>query len=174
VVDLGKGKSRNILRIRKAQLVVIVLIAAANCSFSQTSASSPKTVVGHRSSHATVQYVNKRFGFRFTLPAGWRGYTIVMDEWGGGEEKGPCLSIRHPHWTEESPRQDIPILIFTHPQWRLVNGGNINVSAAPYGPSEIGRNRRYVFALPPRYNIDQDDGYEEVNEIMGRKPLHAF
>jgi hypothetical protein len=97
-----------------------------------------------------------------------------MDQWDGGVEKGPCLSIRHPQWTEESPRQDIPIFIFTHRQWKLVNDGSISVSAAPYGPSKIGRNRRYVFALPPRYSTNEDEGYVEVGEIMRRKPLHAF
>lgn len=160
------------------QLIVVVLLVAADCSFSQTPVPPPKTAVGRVSSHATIQYVSKQFGFRFALPADWGRYTIVMNEWSGdgnmADVKGPVLSIRHPHWTEEKPRQDIPIMIFTYPQWKLVQDGKLSVSAAPYGPGEIGRNRTYVFALPPRYNFEGDEGYEEVNEIMKGRPLHAF
>lgn len=90
------------------------------------------------------------------------------------EVKGPKLLIRNPHWTEENPWEDIPIMIFTHPQWKLVKDGSLDVSAAPFGPEEIGRNRKYVFALPPRYSYDENHGYEEVIKIMERRPLHAF
>jgi hypothetical protein len=153
-------------------------MAAADCGFAQTSAPSPKTSVGGLSRRATIQYVNKQFGFTFTLPADWRGYTIVMGEWSGDGDmaavKGPVLSIQHPRWTEKNPWQDIPIMIFTHPQWSLMEDGRLTVSAAPYTPGEIGRNRTYVFAFPPRFNFDRDEGYEEVIEIMKGHPLHAF
>lgn len=61
-------------------------------------------------------------------------------------------------------------MIFTLRQWNE----NLIVSAAPIGPSELGRNSRYVFALPPRYNYAFPDGYEEVEQILKDKPLHPF
>jgi hypothetical protein len=166
------------LRTRSVQLVATILMATAVCGSSQTHAPSNKTAIGSLSSHSTIRYVSKQFGFRFTLPADWRGYSIVMGEWSGdgnmADVKGPILSIRYPLWTEETPRQDIPIMIFTHRQWRLVDDGTLYVSAAPYGPGEIGRNRSYVFAFPPRYTNAEDEGYEEVIKIMNGQPLHAF
>jgi hypothetical protein len=65
-------------------------------------------------------------------------------------------------------------MIFTHAQWRAVDSGALIVSAAPFGPQEIGRNRRYVFALPPRYLVDENKGYEDVLRIMQGHPLHAL
>ena len=166
------------LRTRSVQVVVMFLITAANYSFSQTSSPSPKSAIGRPSPHAIIQYVNQQFGFRFTLPADWSGYKIVMSEWSGDRDmagvKGPIVSIRHPRWTDENQWQDIPIMIFTHSQWSLVEDGKLTVSAAPYDPGEIGRNRRYVFALPPRYNFDRDEGYDDVINIMKGHPLHAF
>lgn len=101
-----------------------------------------------------------------------------MDEWSGDGDRtdvrGPVLSIRHPRWTEQDHWQDIPIMVFTYPQWKLVDDGSVSVSAAPYGPGEIGRNRKYVFALPPRFLIDEDTGYREVIQIVKDHPLHAF
>jgi hypothetical protein len=103
---------------------------------------------------------------------------IVMHEWSGNREladvKGPILLIRHPRWVEETPRQDIPVMIFSHSQWSLLEDGRLTVSAAPYDPDEIGRNRTYVFALPPRYINDAEDGYEEVVKIMDEHPFRAF
>ena len=91
---------------------------------------------------------------------------------GGGNRPDPQHT--QPRWTEANPWQDIPIMIFTHSQWSLVNDGSAAVSAAPYEPGEVGRNRKYVFALPPRYNIDEDEGYREVIEILNGHPLHPF
>jgi hypothetical protein len=75
-----------------------------------------------------IVYVNKQYGFRFTLPQSWEGYKVlivrsgpllVQDSSGQAKhEEGSfvTLSIRHPLWTEKNPRQDIPIMIFTHRQ----------------------------------------------------------
>ncbi|MGB6689592.1 MAG: hypothetical protein WBE76_17290 [Terracidiphilus sp.] len=103
----------------------------------------------------------------------------MTSQWDGGapgeprSEKGPAISIRHPKWTEDNPYEDIPILIFTRAQWRLVEKDELVVSAAPIGPSELGRNSKYVFALPPRYNFDANTGWQEVNELVEHKSLHA-
>jgi len=126
---------------------------------------------------AVLVYVNRQYGFRFDLPADWKGYRILMQRWDGTtqdepqrKEYGPRILIRDPRWTKSQPRQDIPIMIFTLQQWKE----DLVVSAAPIGPSELGRNSRYVFALPARYNFAYPDGYKEVEEIIEKKPLHPF
>jgi len=166
---------------RRLSLGWMALLAASICCLGQAPACAPKPSSGCVT-HSQIYYVNRQFGFRFTLPPDWTGYTILLGEWGGDwngdsdrpDEKGPILSIRHPGWTEDNPWQDIPIMIFTHAQWRAVDSGALIVSAAPFGPQEIGRNRRYVFALPPRYLVDENKGYEDVLRIMQGHPLHAL
>lgn len=74
--------------------------------------------------------------------------------------------IRHPKWTADAPRQDIPIMVFTLDQWDQIINEKIAVSAAPLPPSELGRNSKYVFALPARYNFAFITGYEEVDQII--------
>lgn len=128
-----------------------------------------------------VLYENTEYGFSFSLPITWKGYSIVVDEWQGlpvGEDEpaatGPLLSIRHPQWTEEVPRQDIPIMIFTIDQWDELQEGEFHIGAAPIGPRELGRNSEYVFALPARYNYAFPTGFEEVEEILAGNPLKTF
>jgi hypothetical protein len=124
-------------------------------------------------------YVNREYGFRFFLPSDWAGYSIrtqILGAYRGNrpEFKFPVITIRDPRWTADTPRQDIPVMVFTRPQWKLVSDGKVTVNSAPVGPAEVGRNKRYVFALPPRYeNIDLP-GVEEVRLIMRGKPLQAF
>ena len=129
----------------------------------------------------SVVYTNKHYGFAFTLPNTWKGFSILVSDWSGFDsrdnvikEHGPELTIRHPLWTEADPRQDIPIMVFTHAQWNETEKNQIIVSAAPIGPSELGRNNKFVFALPARYNYALPEGFQEVDEIMRRKPLRAF
>lgn len=132
--------------------------------------------------HEPVIYENADYGFRFSLPDSWKGYTIVTEQWEGlslaGSEAGKVvetgtkLSIRSPEWTSEKPRQDIPILIFTLSQWEALDQENgFHIGAAPMGPSELGRNAGYVFALPARYNFAFPEGYEEVETILNDHPL---
>ncbi|WP_284646016.1 hypothetical protein [Paenibacillus silviterrae] len=140
--------------------------------------------LGTNEEDKSVQYVNTEYGFHFPLPDSWKGFAIVTDEWkglvpggSGGEkvvEKGPFISIRHPLWKKESPRQDIPIMIFTHAQWNSLQQGKFHIGAAPIGPSELGRNSQYVFALPARYNFAFPTGYEEVESILNKKPLQPM
>jgi hypothetical protein len=134
----------------------------------------------------SVVYANKTYRFTFSLPVSWKGYSVLVGEWGGGVyepdgtsqparmERGPEITIRHPLWTEETPRQDIPIMVLTLAQWHLVDEGKLVTSAAPIGPSEVGRNAKFVFALPARYTMAAPTGYQEVLEIMERDPLHPF
>lgn len=122
-------------------------------------------------------YNNSEYGFSFTLPDSWEGYQIVLDSWEGIDtdqqqvENGQILLIRHPAWTEEKPRQDIPIMIFTLEQWSLLENGEFHIGAAPIGPTLLGQNNKYVFALPARYNFAFLEGYEEVETILEKKPL---
>jgi hypothetical protein len=146
-------------------------------SSSQQSTSPPATQVG-----AAIEYRNKQYGFCFCLPQGWRKFSIKIDQWKGysnGPEgdavtqRGPLISLRHPRWTQANPRQDIPIMVFTLTQWASLQREDFHVSAAPIGPSELGRNRRYVFALPPRFDWAFPTGYEEVEQILSASPLRA-
>lgn len=130
-----------------------------------------------------LTYLNNDYGFTFSLPASWKGYTLILSTWQGqaiarnGETPyttGPLISIRSPLWTEQAPRQDIPIMVFTLLQWQDLQRETFHVGAAPIPPSELSRNANYVFALPARYNYAFLAGFEEVQSILDSKPLHAF
>lgn len=135
--------------------------------------------LGEYAKRGPVKYENKQYGFDFYLPKSWEGYTIVEQKWegmSGGDliESGPQLLIRNPAWTEKNPHQDIPIMIFTTGQWNALQNEKFFVSAAPIGPSVLGSNSEYVFALPPRYNYAFPTGYEEVEKILNGSPLWTF
>jgi len=143
----------------------------------------PQATTKNPSDAQSISYINKQYGFRFDLPASWKGYSILTNErsegWSGSApppnlEKYMVISIRHPLWTKEDPRQDIPIMVFTRRQWALVEQEKLIVSAAPFPPSELGKNSENVFALPARYNYGLLTGFEEVEKIMQGKPLHPF
>lgn len=125
----------------------------------------------------SVSYVNNEYGFVVTLPASWKGYTVATSTWTGyvtPVEHGPVFSIRNPLWASSTPTQDIPIMVFTLGEWGAVSSGTMPVSAAPISPSELGRNARYVFALPARYNYAFPQGWQEVQDIIQGNPLRAF
>jgi hypothetical protein len=130
-----------------------------------------------------ITYTNTQYGFSFSLPLTWEGYKIIESNWEGYNpdqqenaivEQGPVISLRHPEWTSENPRQDIPIMIFTLAQWDLLQQDKFHIGAAPIGPSKLGSNAKYVFALPARYNFSFSTGYEEVEKILAGNPLKAF
>jgi hypothetical protein len=133
----------------------------------------------------SIVYTNTQYGFQFSLPESWKGYSIVNSKWEGSTmdeksasekvvETGPLISIRDSQWTAQTPRQDIPIMVFTLSQWNSLQRGAFHIGAAPIGPSELGRNDKYVFALPTRYNYSFPPGYEEVDKILKSNPLKAF
>lgn len=139
------------------------------------------------SSAYPITYTNDTYGFTFSLPADWQGYTIVTSAWNGtGDEAcpangcppvtGPTILIRNPQWTSADPWQDIPIMVFTHSEWDAVatTSPTLIVSAAPIPPSELGENADYVFALPARYNYAFPNGWQEVQSIVASDSLHAF
>ena len=140
------------------------------------------TATGQSSS--TIEYVNAEYGFSIVLPESWTGYSISMDTWEASRSdaqrgsaaagEGPVISIVHPLSTEEQPRQDIPIMVFSIRQWDLVQEEVWRLSAAPMPPSELGRNSTYVLALPPRYNYAYPEGWEEVEQILADRPIRTF
>jgi len=141
------------------------------------------TKIGEYEETSPVIYENTQYDFGFALPESWKGYTTISEKWEGlslkdtneGDvvETGPIILIRHPKWTSEEPRQDIPIMIFTIDQWNSLQKGEFHIGAAPIGPTELGRNDNYVFALPARYNFEFLPGYEEVEDIFKNNPLRA-
>ena len=163
---------------------IIVLAIAAFIAYrysgegTSSSVSSP-TLPGAAATAAssTVSYLNNEYGFTFTLPASWQGFTIVTSAWTGyttPPQHGPILSIRNPLWATSTPTQDIPIMVFTLPEWSAVSAGTMPVGAAPIPPSELGQNAEYVFALPARYNYAYPSDWQEVQSIVQNGPLHAF
>lgn len=133
---------------------------------------------------STIAYQNSEYGFSVSLPENWQGYTVSTDTWTGNKingdvgdvayTTGPLISIHNPKWTAETPYQDIPIMVFTLSQWDELSQEVFHIGAAPIGPSELGRNTKYVFALPARYNYAFPPGFEEVEQILQSKPLKAF
>lgn len=131
-----------------------------------------------------MEYKNLEYGFSVSLPERWRGYTVTTDKWTGyasGDQlgevaftDGPVVSIHNPKWTKEVMYQDIPVMVFTLDQWNSLQQEKFHIGAAPIGPSELGRNAKYVFALPARYNFAFPLGYEEVDRIIQGNPLKAF
>lgn len=128
-------------------------------------------------------YRNEEYGFTFSLPESWKGYSVIQENWQGYKnteqgdivvEKGLKILIRNPQWTAGNPRQDIPIMVFTINQWNSLTQDKFHIGAAPINPSELGRNAQYVFALPARYNYAFPTGWEEVEKILGSHPLNAF
>jgi membrane-bound inhibitor of C-type lysozyme len=129
----------------------------------------------------SIVYTNNEYDFSFFLPQSWNGYSIISSTWEGFVvdsheeiEEGPMISIRHPDWTAERERQDIPIMIFTINQWNAMQEGGFHIGAAPINPRELGRNNDYVFALPARYNFAFPEGFEEVDDIIESNPLKTF
>ena len=128
----------------------------------------------------SIEYQNTEYGFSFSLPVSWKGYSIITDIWRGYNngnsditvEQGPIISIRHPLWTSENPYQDIPIMVFTIAQWNSLQQGDYSVSAGGIY-TELGRNAKYVLGLYSRYNVAVLPGMEEVKTILEGNPLHT-
>lgn len=130
--------------------------------------------------NSPIVYTNTQYGFNFTLPDNWEGYTIIQSTWegvslkNGAAESGTKLLIRHPKWTEAAPYEDLPVLVFTTSQWDSYVAENFTVSAAPIQATKLASNNVYVFALPPRWDFDYSLDYEEAQDIIAGKPLQAF
>ncbi|MBI5733135.1 hypothetical protein HY967_04265 [Candidatus Jorgensenbacteria bacterium] len=146
---------------------------------------SPGPVVPDiKNTETSLEYKNTEYRFSLSLPISWKGYSVTVDKWTGyaindelGDTAftdGPVVSIHNPKWTAAVPYQDIPIMVFTLDQWIDLQKEKFHIGATPIGPSELGRNPRYVFALPARYNFAFPPGYEEVDRIIQSNPLRAY
>lgn len=105
-------------------IILVLATVLAACQPTPTTPEATTTVQGTPSSTSVptiIEYQNTEYGFSFSLPVSWKGYSIINDIWRGYDngnseitvEQGPIISIRHPLWTSENPYQDIPIMIFT-------------------------------------------------------------
>lgn len=124
-----------------------------------------------------VVYVNRKYGFRLRLPDECRGFSIEPSSWnapyrGGsrGEESGPRFIVHCP--AEDGGNENVPIMVFTRKQWVRVD--DLELSASPYGPGELGSNRRYVFALPARWEFATDLSPDEIWSICQTDAFRAF
>jgi hypothetical protein len=124
-------------------------------------------------------YRNAQCDFTFHLPASWRGYGVVVQQWGGQTylaavdraevtQRGAILILRHPQWTAKDPYQDIPILVFTRSQWNGMRQGRFVVGAGGVW-QEIKHTPQYVFAISSRFNADDSvKGWKETSEAVER------
>lgn len=160
-----------------AVLIILVFVAGYFWRVEKSSAPAIFEQVA-----TSTEYRNTQYGFSIALPKSWEGYSIATTEWNGfsvGAEgnvpfaQGPLILIRHPLWTKEVPRQDIPVMVFTLAEWNSLAKEEFHIGAAPIGPSELGRNAKYVFALPARYNYAFPAGYEEVDQILQSKSFRV-
>jgi hypothetical protein len=63
-------------------------------------------ILGAYSQDNSIVDNNTKYGFDFTLPSDWKGFTIVESQWQGTSSQngqvvatGPLISIRNPKWT---------------------------------------------------------------------------
>ncbi len=129
-----------------------------------TSTTAPKPSAG-----LPLRYHNSQYGLTFFLPADWRGYSVVTQQWDGypsQTERGLTIILRHPQWKTNDLYQDIPIMIFTRPQWDKEVHGQF----FPYAGGaifELWHNQNYVFGLYSRYNFaDEVKGWKEAGDII--------
>src|SRR5579864_9292218 len=165
-----------------AAICFLGLLYAPHDAPSQSAKAQPDPAASHTDSKS-YEYKNSKYGFTFLLPASWKGCRIVEDTWGGytntghGDEtveSGPQINIVNPRGKKSDQYQDISIMVFTLRQWKALQDDKFFVSPAPIGPGELGRNGKYVFAIPPRMINPDLEGAEEIEDIMKVNPLHAF
>ena len=65
-------------------------------------------------------------------------------------------------------------MVFTLTQWESVEHGDYFVGGAAIAPGELGRNRKYAFAISRRVEDSEAPGAKEVNEILQQDPLHPI
>jgi hypothetical protein len=119
-------------------------------------------------------YKNTEYGFTLSLPSDWHGFSVRKEQieidgaTGGIIDHATEVILRNPKWTKLKPYEDIPIMVFTHAQWKQVGGVNPTeyADAAPFPPGLLGQNNTYVFAIPPRYNYNYAARWRDVDLII--------
>jgi len=151
-------------------VVLITALVVAGCSGLK---------VPNNSADAPVVYHNEEYDLTFSLPASWQGYSVLVQQWDGETyfpgkvaevvaARGPIIVLRSPRWKAKTPRQDIPIMVFTRSQWKAQE----HEKYFPYAGGEIGElwhNDKYVFGLYSRYNFEGNvKGLKEAGDIIRR------
>jgi hypothetical protein len=119
---------------------------------------------------------NPQYGFTFFLPADWKGYSSLIQQWNAelystdyqrviGTEHGPIIVLRNPQWNAAEPYQDIPIIVFTRIQWDAVKPQRLFVGAGGSN-DEISHNAKYVFGINSRHNWGELKGWEDTGRIV--------
>ena len=157
------NKNKKLLGLLGLVLIVATIFIMSNFFFKQ-SAVAPIVDTSVVSTSTTNVYKNDMYGFQMTLSKDWTGYTVSTST----IKFGNSVTLRHPLWTKENPRMDIPVLIYTVEQWDkwLKTDFDGYPTAAPIGPTERGHNDKYVFATAPRYNYSFSPGFEQVEDIL--------
>jgi hypothetical protein len=163
-------------------VALVVVIASGIVTYISYSNDKKEIVLTTESTASTtIECRNSEYGFVFSLPGNWKGCQIVQNIWDGNnlvasdkKQSGPKFLIRNPKWTSTLPYQDIPIIVFTIAQWNSYMNEDFSISAAPILATELGRNNMYVLALPPRWNFDYSEEFEDAVSIVESKPLRAF
>jgi hypothetical protein len=99
-----------------AALAVFAVLALAlyaqqsNTPSPETSPQIAQPATSKPKSRATksIKYKNTKYGFTFSLPATWKGYSAVEGTWGGGDNSGPHgyeVSERGPEITLVNPNR---------------------------------------------------------------------
>jgi len=144
---------------RLLEISAVAALLTGGCS-SMNVASQP--------SGLPLRYHNARYDFTFYLPARWRGYSSLVQQWEGvayspvtdslvAVGHGQMITLRHPGWRPDAPYQDIPILVFARAQWDALHRGELWPSLFAGGVmDELWHNQKYVFAMSSRYNADDE------------------
>jgi hypothetical protein len=160
-LEMSKGSAENGPGIKTARIFPIAGVVLLAAFVALMAASRKHSAAPRGGTASAVGYRNEQYGFGMTFPSDWSGYSVVADTWHGqtqddqgettGTYTGPEIILRHPQWAAAKPWQDIPVMVFTHDEWALVEQQKLGVSAAPITPSKLGENAKFVFALPPRW-----------------------
>jgi hypothetical protein len=144
-------------------LASAVIFVSANFFFKQK-ALAPVVETPLVSTSTELIYKNDAYSFTMNLQKDWTGYSASTS----AIKFGNSVTLRHPLWTKENPRMDIPVLVYTVEQWDKWVKTDFEgyPTASPIGPTERGRNIRYVFATAPRYNFSFLTGFEGVEDIL--------
>lgn len=156
------------MRFLSSLLLCATALLAAGCHSLKTA---------RQPSGLPLRYRNSGYDLTFFLPASWRGYSVLVQEWDAplhsadyqteiGREHGPIIVLRNPRWKVCDRYQDIPIMVFTRTQWAACEQQRF----FPYACGLIGElwhTPQYVFGMWTRYeDLDiQNNGGAEVNGV---------
>lgn len=145
------------------------------------------STVQNRPAGLPIHYHNAHYQFSFYLPAAWRGYSVLTEQWNGQMyssaadtivtvEHGPMIVLRNPKWKAGDPYQDVPVYVFTRRQWDDMNLGKYEAAGAGGIIYELWHNDKYVFGIHSRtfgFATQLIDWRETENIVEQNCALHA-